>query len=276
VSDALVIAGLVLLGFVVGAYGTMIGAGGGFVLVPVLLLLYPSSEPEFVTSISLMAVFFNAGSGTVAYVRQKRVDFVAANVFAVATIPGAIGGALVVTLIPRHVFDLLFATLLIGVSALLVLRPGTTTRIVQRRNRRFEVRRVLVDAHGDTYVYSYNLALGASLSVIVGFLSSLLGIGGGVVHVPILIQVLHFPAHVATATSHYVLAVSALTGTIVHIATGQLDGGYVRAGAISAGVVVGAQVGALLSRRVSGDLLIRLLGVALFATSLRLLAGALL
>jgi uncharacterized membrane protein YfcA len=263
----------VLLGFAVGAYGTMIGAGGGFILVPLLLILYPDAEPEFVTSISLAVVFVNASSGTAAYIRQKRVDFLAANVFAAATIPGAIAGALVVTVIPRYTFDLIFAVMLIAVSALLVLKPGPTTRIVQRRDRRWEVRRTLVDADGDTYVYSYNLPLGAALSVAVGFLSSLLGIGGGVVHVPILIQVLHFPAHIATATSHYVLAVSALTGTIVHIATGELEGGYVRAGALSAGVLVGAQVGALLSRRVSGDLLIRLLGFALAATALRLLAG---
>jgi len=262
----------VLLGFAVGAYGTMIGAGGGFILVPLLLILYPDAEPEFVTSISLAVVFVNASSGTAAYIRQKRVDFLAANVFAAATIPGAIAGALVVTLIPRDTFDLIFAVMLIAVSALLILKPNTT-RIVQRRDRRWEVRRTLVDADGDTYVYSYNLPLGAALSVAVGFLSSLLGIGGGVVHVPILIQVLHFPAHIATATSHYVLAVSALTGTIVHIATGELEGGYVRAGALSAGVLVGAQVGALLSRRVSGDLLIRLLGFALAATALRLLAG---
>ena len=91
--DFLVWPGLVLLGLLVGAYGTMIGAGGGFILVPVLLLLYPDDSPELVTSISLGAVFFNAVSGSFAYIRQRRVDFLAGNAFAAATIPGAIAGA---------------------------------------------------------------------------------------------------------------------------------------------------------------------------------------
>ena len=67
--------GLVGLGLLVGAFGTLIGAGGGFVLVPVLLLLYPQDSPALVTGISLAVVFFNATSGSVAYARMGRVDF---------------------------------------------------------------------------------------------------------------------------------------------------------------------------------------------------------
>ena len=80
---------LVILGIVVGAYGTVIGAGGGFVPVPLLLLLYPSESAELVTSISLAVVSFNALSSMAAYVRQRRVDFLAANSFALATVPGS-------------------------------------------------------------------------------------------------------------------------------------------------------------------------------------------
>jgi uncharacterized membrane protein YfcA len=53
---------LIPLGFVIGAYGTLIGAGGGFVLVPILLLLYPQAAPETLTSISLAV---NALSGKI-------------------------------------------------------------------------------------------------------------------------------------------------------------------------------------------------------------------
>ncbi len=59
------------LGFLVGAYGTLIGAGGGFVLMPVLLVLYPGQSPELLTSISLAVVFFNAASGSWAYARVE-------------------------------------------------------------------------------------------------------------------------------------------------------------------------------------------------------------
>ncbi len=266
--------GLVLLGVVVGAYGTMIGAGGGFVLVPLLLILYPHEPPELITSISLAVVFFNALSGTIAYVRQRRIDYLAANVFAAATIPGAIAGALVVGVIPRQTFDVIFAFVLIGVSALIMVRPAAPVR--QRSARRGEVTRLLTDAQGDTYFYSYDIKIGIAVSVGVGFLSSLLGIGGGVIHVPIMVLLLHFPTHLATATSHYVLAVTAFTGTMVHLLTGEFDTGFDRTAALSVGVLVGAQIGARLSRYVRSAILIRLLGLALAAVGVRLLIGSLL
>ena len=71
----------------------MIGAGGGFILVPILLLVYPSENTELITSTSLAVVFFNALSGTWAYSRMKRVDYKSGIIFAIATIPGAILGA---------------------------------------------------------------------------------------------------------------------------------------------------------------------------------------
>lgn len=272
--DWLVWPGLVVLGVGVGAYGTMIGAGGGFVLVPVLLLLYPDDSPELITSISLAVVFFNALSGTTAYVRQRRVDFLAANAFALATVPGAIGGAFAVRVLPRGVFDVIFAVLLVAVSLFLMFRPAA--RMVQRRHRRGEITRMLTDASGDTYVYSFNLLTGITLSLLVGFLSSLMGIGGGILHVPIMVQLLLFPVHIATATSHYVLTISALTGTIVHLIAGDLDGGYQRTAALAVGVLIGAQIGARLSVLMAGSSVLRLLAVALAAVALRLLAGSLL
>lgn len=256
----------------VGAYGTLIGAGGGFLLVPLLLVLYPGDPPELLTSISLAAVFFNASSGTAAYLRQRRVDFLAANAFAVATVPGAVLGALAVGLVPRRAFEGGFGFVLLLVALFLVIRPAA--RVVQRVHRRGEVTRMITDANGDTYFFSYNLWVGVGVSTLVGFLSSLLGVGGGIIHVPLLIQVLHFPAHIATATSQYVLAVTALAGTLVHLASGDLAGGYGRAGALALGVVLGAQLGARLSLYISSVLIVRLMAVALAAIALRLMLVA--
>src|SRR3989304_3524836 len=100
------------MGACVGAYGTLIGAGGGLVLVPVLLLLLA--------------------------------------------------------------------------AAFLELRPRG--RVSQRRHRRGEVTRQITDVQGDTYVYSYSLRTGVALSVLVGFVASLLGVGGGIIHVPVMVQ----------------------------------------------------------------------------------------
>ena len=118
---------------------------------------------------------------------------------------------------------------------------------------------------------------GVAFSLLVGFVSSFLGIGGGVLHVPLLIGALGFPVHVATATSHFVLANMAAVGTVTHILAGDFSGGtgLHRAAALSIGVVVGAQVGALLSRRVHGVVIQRLLAAALLAIAVRLLVSVL-
>lgn len=271
--EALVWPGLVLLGVALGAYGTIIGAGGGFVLVPILLLIYPSDPPELLTSISLAVVFFNALSGTVAYVRQRRVDFLAANVFALATVPGAIAGAFAVNLLPRRTFDGVFAIVLIAAAVFLFMGPFR--RVVEPRRRKLEVTRRITDRSGDTYVYSYRPVVGGALSLLVGFVSSLLGVGGGIMQVPMMVQLLRFPAHIATATSQYVLTWTALTGTLVHLLAGDLDGGYARTAALALGVLSGAQLGALLSLRLQGRAIIRLLALALVAVAVRLLLAAL-
>ena len=92
---------LFLLGAGVGAYGTLIGAGGGFVLVPLLLLLYPNESPLTITTISLAVVCANAVSGSVAYARLKRIDYQTGRLFALATIPGAVIGVFATGLFSR-------------------------------------------------------------------------------------------------------------------------------------------------------------------------------
>ena len=115
---------LLPLGFIVGTFGTLIGAGGGFILVPVLLLLYPDKSPETITSISLAVVFFNALSGSFAYARMRRIDFKSGIIFAIATIPGSILGAYTTSYIPRNIFNGVFAVLLIAASVFLMLKPN--------------------------------------------------------------------------------------------------------------------------------------------------------
>jgi uncharacterized membrane protein YfcA len=167
-----------LLGFGVGVFGTLVGAGGGFILTPVLLLVYPGSTPALLTAISLIVVFFNAGSGSLAYARQRRIDYRSGSVFAV----------------------------------------------------------------------------------------------------PLLVTVLGFPTHVATATSHFVLAWMALVATLTHVAAGtfQHGVGLRRAASLSVGVVFGAQLGAILSQRLSGTVIQRLLAVGLLALGLRLVLSVVL
>jgi len=257
------------LGLAIGAFGTLIGAGGGFILVPILLIVYPDENTELITSISLAVVFFNALSGSFAYARMKRIDFKSGIVFAVATIPGAILGAISVAYVPRQVFDIVFGVLMIAAGAFLWLSAKEAASNSSASTSKLTFRD-FIDADGVRYQYAYNPVIGIVLSVFVGFVSSLLGVGGGFIHVPALSRLLNFPVHVATATSHFVLAVMALTGTIVHIVNGAFEHGVRRTAILAVGVLIGAQIGARLSNRIGGKSIIRGLALALVFVGLRL------
>ena len=263
--------GLVGLGLAAGAFGTLVGAGGGFILTPILLLVYPHESPRTITAISLMAVFFNAASGSIAYARQRRIDLRSGLVFGAATLPGSIAGAIAVEHVGRELFDLLMGVLLAVLAVWLVFGNRAP-----RTEDHGGTLRVLTDATGFTYRYHVPVVRGAILSVGVGFVSTFLGIGGGVVHVPLLVRALGFPTHIATATSHFVLAIMAGSATATHLASGALSFGHGlrRALALSLGVVIGAQAGARLSVNLSGRTIELLLVGALAILSVRLLVGA--
>ena len=266
--------GLIALGFGVGAYGTLIGAGGGFVLMPVMLLLYPHESPEVLTSISLVVVFFNTLSGSEAYALMKRIDYKSGLLFAGAAIPGAVLGALNTSHVPRHLFDLVFGVILLSAAVFIILKPKAGHRDQGTRSpHNLWTNRHLTDAHGIAYDYSFNPLLGVGISVFVGYLSSFLGIGGGIVHVPALAYFLHFPVHIATATSHFILALMALSATVVHILSGAFSHGVHRSVSLSIGVLLGAQLGAHVSDRVKGIWMIRSLALALGLVALRILTA---
>ncbi|MFN8615843.1 MAG: sulfite exporter TauE/SafE family protein [Dehalococcoidia bacterium] len=262
---------LIPLGMAVGAFGTLVGAGGGFILVPVLLLLYPDEDPKTLTATSLLVVLLNAVSGSIAYGRQKRIDYHSGKWFALATLPGAVGGAIVVGYIPRRQFDALFATIVIVVALFLLLR-SQRTGIVDPVQGRWVVHRRIVDANGSTFVYSFRMAQGLALSAGIGFMSSLLGIGGGIIHVPAMAMLLHFPVHIAVATSQFVLGVMAGQGVITHVVTHtiQWDAWLARGMLLSLGAIPGAQLGARLGRRAQGTVILRALAGALLLVGIRL------
>lgn len=249
------------LGLFVGAYGTLVGAGGGAVLVPVLLVLLPHETPATVTAISLAVVFFNAYSGTVAYMRMGRIDYRQGALFTLAGVPGAVLGVILVREVTRTLFDPVFGVLVLAMGVFLVVSPGRSARGEAKEPAEpISNRRALVGSIGSAYI---------------AVLSSLMGIGGGIIHVPFLIRGLRMPPHTATATSHFVLTFMALTATATHIALGEFDHGLIQTAYLAVGVMMGAPIGAALSDKLHGGLIVRLLALALCGVGLRLLAGLL-
>jgi len=263
---------LLLAGFFVGTLGTLIGAGGGFILVPLLLLTHPDLPPDIVTAISMAIVAANAISGSIAYARSGRIDYHSGILFAVFTVPGSIAGVYLTAFIPQTVFHVLFGILLIGLASFLFLsknsRPGDGGAYHKRATQV-----TLTDAGGTRYLYRYRRYMGILISLAVGFISPVLGIGGGIIHVPALVKWLHFPVYIATATSHFILAVMATVSVATHIAQGSYaDPAVLRMVLLlGAGAVAGAQAGAFLSHRIQGPAIVRALAICLALVGLRIL-----
>jgi uncharacterized membrane protein YfcA len=264
---------LILVGFLIGTIGTLIGAGGGFILVPLLIIFHPEFSAENISAISMAVVAFNAISGSIAYVNNKRVDYKAGLLFAACAIPGSILGVLTTKIVPRHVFDIAFGLILFGLAIFLFVKGGRK-KIADHSVTAHKgwIQQKLTDKWGEKYTYSYDIRKGSLLSVLVGYFSPLLGIGGGIIHVPAMVEWLKFPVHIATATSHFILAIMATVTVIVHFYDGSYDNPIIwkTAAWLIVGVVPGAQLGAYLSRRINDKAIIRSLAICLAIVGVRI------
>ncbi len=267
IGQSAVLAGL---GLSVGVVGAMVGVGGGFLIVPALLFLYPDATPAQVTSISLTAVLFNALSASAGYRRKRTQDFRTALILIALAAPAAIGGALVTRIIDRAPFETIFGAALV-IGALYLLARSALERHPSQLARTGRPR-VIVQRDGTRFEYRVNEPLAASVAPAAGFFAGFFGIGGGIINVPFMIIALRMPAHIAAATSQVELSVAAVAALGVHVAAGAGDGAqWAMAGVVAGGTLLGAQVGVRLASRVSARLVLGILGAGLLFAGARLL-----
>jgi uncharacterized membrane protein YfcA len=262
----------VLFGLFAGCYATIVGLGGGFLMVPALVLLAGFS-PQQAVATSLIVVFANAASGNISYLRQKRIDISTGWRFGLASVPGSLVGVQISRYFTSHIFNIVFGILLVAASAFLMIRPskavGSPKAMTPERNG-LTFRRI-ADSSGTIHEYAFNMKTGLVLSFFGGIVSALFGVGGGIIYVPCLILLFDFPPHVATATSFFVLLISSLAGAVFHGL--YLHPVYSVGIYIAAGAIIGAQIGAALSRKMRGALIVRLFAAALLFVGLRLALG---
>lgn len=273
-SPLLLYPAFVVLGFTAGALGTLVGLGGGFVLMPVLLMLYPNEPSAYLTATSLAVVFCNAVSGSVAYARQRRIDYKSGLMFAIAAIPGTVIGATATDLIARDTFNAVFGIALIAGATFLIFKPHGKKEMQIDLPEAGLTTRSFTDSQGNFHTYSFKAYKGIIISLFVGVLSSFLGIGGGIIHVPAMVYLLNFPVHIATATSIFMLTIMSLSGVCTHLVSGTLDHGFLGIACLAAGVICGAQAGARLSKRFKGRGLLLVLSFVLICVGLRFLYKA--
>lgn len=218
---------LVPLGFVAGMIGSMIGLGGGFVMVPVLTFF--GYAPTLAASDSLFAAFSNAIASSASYARQKRIVYSLGIKLALISIPGTVLGAYVSDEISSALFKLLFAFVLVGSGIYIYMRRNMGTK-----EHRLSKQVML-------------LSVGASFFA--GIISSLFGIGGGTVFVPLMVIAIGLSMKLAAPTSQFILMFAAASGMIVHTVLGHSN--FYEAGLLSIGAFVGGIAGSRLSTHVS-------------------------
>jgi uncharacterized membrane protein YfcA len=269
----IVFAEFLLFGLSVGIFGTMVGAGGGFILTPILLLLYPDRPSEIITATSLSVVALNALSGSIAYHRLNRIDVKTALMYGLVASPWVVLGTFVTAQVNRRFFDILLGLGLIGLCISLFRGsppPVDPSQSGETLKPGWSERRI-VDRAGHVYHYQFRFRLGLWLSTGVGFCSSFFGIGGGPIYVPLLIQVLRIPVHIATATSQFILLTGTTVAVITHFFQGNLHTMVDIIVPLSIGVIGGAQIGAKVSGRLKSVTLTRIFVVLIALVSIRLL-----
>lgn len=265
---------LVLGSILAGTWGTMIGAGGGFLMVPLMLFLFETTSPAAIAAASLVAVFFNGASSSMAYARMRRIDYKLALLLVATTIPGAVLGAWIVKFIPRQTFEAVFAAILIAVSLFLIVRPRLLAKRKVTSNPDETGGTRLVDAKGMVYRYRTSRKFVFPLGLVTGVLSSTLGVGGGIIQVPALVLLSMVPIQVAAATSQFILVGTSFSGIVSHLALGHFKLPWLTVLMLTIGVVIGGQVGARFAAKIGGRWLTTLLALALMVVGVRLLIVA--
>lgn len=288
------IAALVLLagGAAAGMFGSLLGLGGGVLIVPLLTLGFGLPLREAV-AVSLVSVIVTSSASAGVYLQRHVANLRLGMVLELFTASGALVGGLVAFLLAERVLAGLFAAMLIWVAASMLRRrepaqhasvpatePGTNATAdvpagfaAPAMPAEWYRGSTLAARLSGTGYQVERLPVGMAGSVVAGVLSALLGVGGGIVKVPVMHLILGVPLKVATATSNMMIGITATSSAVIYLLRGEIDP-YV-AGPTALGVFIGASVGSRIAHRIDVRILRWLFVIVLFYTAFEMSRKAL-
>ncbi len=243
----------IIFSFFVGILSSALGVGGGFITTPSLMIA--DIEETHAIGTVLFMIIFTAISSTIAYSRQSGlIEYRSGLLIATTTIIGSISGSITSSILAvedPQLFRIVFVLCLIPIAIKMILYPKERRRGASSEE---EIE------HDDVVWYGYEKReiYSTVFGLVAGFSSGLLGIGGGVVMVPILVTLGKIPMHKAVATSMFIMIFTSLAGAGVKITQGYFHPDL--ALFLIIGIVLGAQVGARLVKRVNTIHLQRIFG----------------
>jgi uncharacterized membrane protein YfcA len=247
---------LMILGFVAGLVGAIAGIGGGIIITPILALNFGIPIREAIGT-SLIAVITTSAASSSVHLQRHTTDIRLGMTLELATSIGAATTAYLVGYMNRSVLELLFALFLLYGAISLLRRKGRGEE---------DEGPMLRDAAIEIPPYRpkrYGTGLAASL--VAGGLSGMLGIGGGPVKVPVMYLLMDVPMMVATATSNFMIGVTAAASAIVYFRRGDILASV--AAPLCVGVFVGSLLGAKVAPRIHSRLIAYILVVIMLYLS---------
>ena len=242
---------LIPLGFVAGLLGSIIGLGGGIIIVPVLTFF--GYAPSLAASNSLFATFSNAIASSASYAKQKRIEYSIGLKLGLLSIPGSVIGAFVSADITPSLFKILFGLILISASIYIFSK-----RKIESKSYNLSKQIML-------------LAIGASF--LAGIFSGLFGIGGGIIFVPLMVIAMGLTMKTAAPTSQFIILFASASGLITHSLLGHPD--FYQALLLSAGAFFGGLIGARLSIEIKESGLRILITIVMIAAAVKLFIDSL-
>lgn len=229
-----------------GALGSLVGLGGGVLIVPVLVRFY-GVDIRLAIGASIVSVIATSSGAAAAYVRDKMTNLRAGMFLEIATTLGAVSGAYLTTLLPARDLYVLFGVVL-AYSALATYRHRRATVPLTVSHDRLANYFKLHghyhdDADGCDYDYKVQrTGVGLAMMYVAGMVSALLGIGSGALKVPAMDLAMRMPMKVSTATSNFMIGVTAAASAGMYFERGQID--PVIAAPVAIGVLLGSMFGA--------------------------------
>jgi uncharacterized membrane protein YfcA len=276
--DIIFYAGLAATGFTAGLLGALLGLGGGVFVVPALVLGF-RLPVLLAVGTSNVAVIATSTAGASSYVRSRLTNIRLALLLLIPTTIAALASSLVASLLPERVLSGLFAVVMLYV-AYSMLRPRPTVTMKQEPATAGEgsslgLEGVHYDApSGKTEAYTpRRIRAGMSISALAGVVAGLLGVGGGIIHMPVMNLLMGVPLKVATATSNFMIGITATSAAFVRYAHGDIDPLVAVPTALF--VFLGARVGAWLVPRTPNERLKAIFGWVAIVIAALMVAQAL-
>jgi len=251
---------LVILGFCAGLLGALTGIGGGILLTPILALHFAVPIRQAIGT-SLVAVITTSAASSSVHLQRHTTDIRLGMTLELATAFGAAVTAYVVGYFNRSLLEGLFAGFLLY-SAIVILSRGGKVKPEDDSSPA---------VNGDAVIPPYEVKrypLGLAASLVAGALSGLLGIGGGPIKVPVMFIFMNVPLMVATATSNFMIGVTAAASAIVYYRRGDILVQY--AAPLAVGVFLGSLLGARYAPRIHTKIVVYLLVAIMFYLSAHL------